>query len=314
MRALVYRAIGLGDLLTGVPALRALRRALPDHEIVLAAPSAQRELVALADVVDTLVPTEELAPVVWSGPPPDLGVDLHGNGPASRQLVEALRPRRLLAYGAPGCPEWDATEHERVRWCRLVGALGGPVDPDDVRLAPPDEPSPAPGAVLIHPGAASGSRRWPPERYAAVAARLAEDGHRVVVTGSAAEAALADAVRRRAGLPPEAVLAGRTGLLGLAAVVAGARLVICGDTGTAHLASAYATPSVLLFGPTPPARWGPPPGPHTVLWHGDGVGDPHGAEPDPALLAIGVAEVLDAAAARLTGSPPASPPSTAPSA
>jgi len=91
------------------------------------------------------------------------------------------------------------------------------------------------------------------------------------------------------------VLAGRTDLGHLAALVADARLVVAGDTGVAHLASAYATPSVLLFGPTPPSRWGPPPGPHTVLWHGTGVGDPHAAEPDPALLRIGVDEVLTAA-------------------
>lgn len=44
-----------------------------------------------------------------------------------------------------------------------------------------------------------------------------------------------------AGLPATANLAGTT-LLGLAGVIAGARLVICGDTGVGHLASAYGTP------------------------------------------------------------------------
>ena len=80
----------------------------------------------------------------------------------------------------------------------------------------------------------------------------------MVVTGSAAERPLATAVAVRAGLPPAAVLAGRTDLLGLAALVAGARLVVCGDTGLGHLATAYRTPSVLLFGPTPAEGWGPP--------------------------------------------------------
>ena len=298
-RALAYRAIGLGDLLTGVPALRALRRALPDHELVLAAPASQRPLVALADAVDTLLPTEELAPVAWSGPPPEVAVDLHGNGPASRRLLERLSPGRLVAFEIPGGPRWDPEEHERERWCRLVStAFPGTevaADPDDVRLAPPAAPSPAPGAAVVHPGAASGSRRWPAERFAAVARALADAGHRVVVTGSPAEERLADDVRRRAGLPPDALLAGRTDLEGLAAVAAGARLVVCGDTGMAHLASAYATPSVVLFGPTPPSRWGPPPGPHTVLWHGSRAGDPHADAPDPALLRITVEEVVAAA-------------------
>jgi uncharacterized protein YjbJ (UPF0337 family) len=89
------------------------------------------------------------------------------------------------------------------------------------------------------------------------------------------------------------VLAGRTGLIELAAVVASAGRVLCGDTGVGHLATAFGTPSVLLFGPTPPSEWGPPTGRerHVVL-HRGGRGDPHGGEPDPGLLAISVDDVL----------------------
>jgi ADP-heptose:LPS heptosyltransferase len=114
---------------------------------------------------------------------------------------------------------------------------------------------------------------------------------------------LARSVARAAGLSAADVHAGRTDLAELAALVAGAALVVCGDTGVAHLATAYRTPSVLLFGPVSPARWGPLAGPHTVLWKGDGNGDPHGAVPDPALLALTVAEVLAAATARLDRQP-----------
>jgi ADP-heptose:LPS heptosyltransferase len=127
-----------------------------------------------------------------------------------------------------------------------------------------------------------------------------EQGHEVVLTGGPGEVDLAEEVRRGAGLPTGAVLAGRTDLARLAAQVAAARLVVCGDTGVAHLASAFGTPSVLLFGPTPPSRWGPPAaGPHTVLWHGDGQGDPWGTAVDPALARIEVGEVLEAAEAAL---------------
>ena len=85
----------------------------------------------------------------------------------------------------------------------------------------------------------------------------------------------------------------RPDLLQLAALVARAELVICGDTGVGHLATAYRTPSVLLFGPTPPARWGPRRGPHTVLWAGR-TGDPHGTDPDPGLLELRPEDVLEA--------------------
>ena len=81
----------------------------------------------------------------------------------------------------------------------------------------------------------------------------------------------------------------------LAATIAVAGRVVCGDTGVAHLATALGTPSVVLFGPTSPARWGPPAerAIHQVLWAGR-TGDPHASRPDPGLLEIGEGEVLQA--------------------
>lgn len=325
-RVLALRALGLGDFLTGVPALRALGRALPDHRILLAAPGVLRPLVELSAAAHELLPTGELEPVAWPGPDvPDVAVDLHGNGPASKRLLEALEPARLVAFSGPGGdgrhvagPAWDAEEHEVRRWCRLVEeSFGVDADPGDLRLAVPDQPPLVPGAVVIHPGAAAASRRWPEDRFGQVARQLAAEGARVVLTGSGAEAATVERVRRAAGLPRNAV-AGRTDLRELAALVAHARLVVCGDTGVAHLASAYATPSVVLFGPTPPHRWGPPvDGPHQVVWHGTGPGDPHGSRTDPALLRTTVDEVLDRvrislAPGRVGAPPPGSPPPGSP--
>jgi ADP-heptose:LPS heptosyltransferase len=289
-----------------VPALRALRAAYPDHEMVLAAPAALRPLVDLAGAVDSIVPTQPLEPVSWEGSAPELAVNLHGSGPESHRVLLRLRPGRLVAFastpaGVEG-PQWDPAEHEVARWCRLVSeSLGVPADPADLLLKPPAIEPPVAGAVVVHPGAAFPARRWPVERFAAVARWATELGHEVVVTGGPEERRLAEQVAAAAGLPGTAVLAGRTDLGGLAAVVAAARLVVCGDTGVAHLASAYRAASVLMFGPTPPSRWGPPSaGPHTVLWRGEGGGSPFAEEPDPALLKITVADVLQAAEDRLT--------------
>lgn len=292
---LVLRALGLGDLLTGLPALRALHRARPADRVVLVAPAVLAPLARLSGAVDALLPHAGLhdGPVRTDGRP-GLAVNLHGRGPESTALLRATRPQELWAFG-PG-PQWRDGEHEVDRWCRLLGHYGVAADPAELALPRPDRPSPAPGAVLVHPGAAAGSRRWPVDRFAAVAAALAADGHRVVATGGPAERDLAAAVGAEV-LAPD--------LLGLAALVADAALVVCGDTGVAHLATAYRTPSVLLFGPTPPAEWGPRTGPHTVLWTGNGRGDPHGTGPDPALLAITVDEVL-AAARRTVRAPAAS--------
>jgi ADP-heptose:LPS heptosyltransferase len=280
----VLRDLGLGDFLTGIPALRALARAFPEHRRVLVAPAVLAPLVALSRTGFEL----------WPDPPPgaDVAVNLHGRGPQSHVRLLAARPRRLIAFacGDHAGPEWRAGEHEVHRWCRLLAESGIETDPDDLDLDLPVTPT---GATVIHPGAASEARRWPAERWAAIARIEAEAGHDVVITGDARERELA--ARIADGLPRATVVAGQTDLAGLAATVAGAGRVLCGDTGVGHLATAFRIPSVVLFGPTPPAEWGPPPdrSRHTALWAGR-RGDPHADAPDPGLLEISVEDVLAA--------------------
>ncbi|WP_369205787.1 glycosyltransferase family 9 protein, partial [Streptomyces sp. PU-14G] len=308
-RTLVLRALGLGDLLTAVPALRALRRAQPENELVLAAPAWLASAARAAQVADVLLPAggsarEVPAALAWPWPPPRLAVDLHGNGTPSRDALAASAPARLLAYAEHSAPAWRENEHERLRWCRLLRWYGIPADPDDLLLGRPEVPSPAPGAVLVHPGADAGARRWPAARFARVARELRARGDEVVITHGPGELALAHEVAARAGLPARAVPGGASGLPFelLAALVAQARAVVVGDTGVAHLATALAAPSVVLFGPVSPALWGPPPHPrHRALWRpwpGEGArpGDPHGTSPDPRLLRLHPADVLHACA------------------
>jgi ADP-heptose:LPS heptosyltransferase len=206
--------------------------------------------------------------------------------------------RHALRPGEPG-PAWIEDLHERHRWVRLTAAFGMPGDPADVAIARSAAPSPAPGAAVVHVGAAYPSRAWPVERFAAVARALADEGREVVFSGSAGERERAAEVAALAGLPASRVLAGTTDLAGFVALVADAGLVVTADTGAGHLASAYRRPSVVLFGPVPPERWGPPPGPHVALTHPEvRLGDAFADRPDPALAAVTVDEVL-AAIARL---------------
>ncbi|WFE39435.1 glycosyltransferase family 9 protein [Micromonospora sp. WMMD998] len=308
---LVLRALGVGDLATGVPAVRALRAAYPGRELALVAPRWLSPLVGLVGGVDRQVHADGLGRLRWSGPPPELAVNLHGRGPQSHRMLAASRPGRLLAFanaaaGAPDGPPWRAEEHEVDRWCRMLAWYGIAADRADLALRRPDPGALPVGVTIVHPGAKAPARRWPVSRFARVARELAARGHRVVVTGSAAERGLASAVATAAGLPADAVLAGATDVGELAALVAHARLVLCGDTGVGHLATAYATPSVLLFGPVPPAWWGPPPDRpwHEALWTGPVPTDSGPARPDgdaatddavhPALDALDVPAVLAA--------------------
>lgn len=298
---LVLRALGMGDLLVAVPALRALRRSYPRTRLVLATPGWLASLVRLVGVVDELLPTAGLGDLRWPYDPPRLAVNLHGQGPQSITEVRGCRPAAIISHRHPRFPElsgppWVQDVHEVTRWARLLEYYDVPVVHDDLDLLSPEVPSPAPRTVVIHPGASAPSRRWPVPRFAALAAALAGDGGRVVITGSAADVPAADRIARDAGLPADAMLAGRTDLDELAALVAEADLVVSGDTGVGHLATAYRTRSVLLFGPMSPARWGPARDRerHRVLWAG-GSGDPHGGRPDDGLLRLTVPRVLDTA-------------------
>ncbi|MFH9613536.1 glycosyltransferase family 9 protein [Streptomyces pratensis] len=303
-RVLVLRALGLGDLLAAVPALRGVRRAFPGHEIVLAAPPSLRDAALATEAVDAILPASAPRRGVpeltgWQGNPPDIAIDLHGNGPESHGALAALRPHRILSYSCPlpgvvAPPVWRREDHERERWCRLLKAYGIEADPHDLMLPYPSGPSPAPGAVVVHPGAEAAARRWPAGRYATVIRAVRAAGRPVVVTGGPGEEALTTAVAGAAGLEARDVLSGGLPFAELSALVAGAACLVSGDTGLAHLAVAHGTPSVTLFGPVAPRLWGPPPDDprHTALWYPGPPGDPHGTVADPSLLRIGAGEVI----------------------
>jgi ADP-heptose:LPS heptosyltransferase len=299
-RVILLRPLGLGDFLTGVPAMRAVARAFPDHERLLAAPAALAPLAGLSGTVDRVVDTQPLQPLAPSCYRPDIAIDMHGRGPASQRVLLASQPARLISFNNPavpetaGFPKWRDDEHEAVRWCRMLNECAIPADPRDLDLAPPsiEAPSFARGAIVIHPGAAYPARRWPAERWAEVARSLGPD---ILITGTGGERQLALAVARAADIDERRVVAGQTDLLQLAAIVSQARLLLSADTGVAHLATAFRCSSVVLFGPTPPDLWGPPPERpwHRVIWKGR-KGNPNGNQPDAGLLAISVEEVLHA--------------------
>ncbi len=112
------------------------------------------------------------------------------------------------------------------------------------------------GYALINPGAAWPNKRWPAERFGAVAAAmLARLGLRSVVLWGPGEEALATAVV--ASSSQAADVAPPTSIVDICALARGAALMLSGDTGPLHLAAAAGTPVVGLFGPTRAERNGP---------------------------------------------------------
>jgi len=119
--------------------------------------------------------------------------------------------------------------------------------------------------VVVHPGASCQARRYPLDRFAVVARLLRRaTGLPVVVTGAGRGAAEMDAVACRSAQVTS--IAGLTSVEELAAVVAGARLVVCNDSLPMHLAAALGVPAVVTFSGTDlESQWVSPYVPNAVL-------------------------------------------------
>ena len=155
--------------------------------------------------------------------------------------------------------------------------------------------------VLVSPGAGWGAKRWPAERYGAVAAELHAQGCMLLVNAGLQEEDIAAEVVRASGGVAQAPL---LTLERLIAVTRRICLLIAGDTGPLHLACALGKPVVGIYGPTDPARNGPFGVPFQVLRHPESKRDhTRHAEPEAGLLTITPSQVV-AAAKDLVGKKP----------
>jgi len=173
-----------------------------------------------------------------------------------------------------------------------------PIDPAAEAWA--DEILPPTGhqpAVLINPGAGWGAKRWPAERYAAVAQSLIANGCRILINVGPGEEPLAEIiVRQTAGAATPLVCS----LAQLIAITRRVSLAIAGDTGPLHLACALSRPVVGIYGPTDPSRNGPFGTRFTVLRSPESRRDHSRYEaPEAGLLTIQPDAVLRAANALL---------------
>lgn len=106
--------------------------------------------------------------------------------------------------------------------------------------------------VLLCPGSVnSRAKRWPADRYAALADQLAESAATVVLIGSAAELEVSKQVASLARRPP-VLLTGNTSVAEVTALISIADVLVTNDTGPAHIGAAVGTPTLVIFGPTNP--------------------------------------------------------------
>jgi len=288
-RVVVRGTNWVGDSIMTIPALRALRRILPDASITLAVRPGAKGIFSEVDFIDdVLVYDRRNAFSVfgqireWKKREFDLAVLFQNAFEAALipflagvpvRLGYATESRQAMLTHPLPLPDWRSTKHEVFYYLYLITALEQMLfrtstvcegDPDislsisESRKSQASEllrshgVSEEKSVVAICPGSInSRAKRWPAEAYAALADRLIEDRRNVVLIGSKDEIDVTNEVAQRMRHRP-VVLTGKTTLDQITAVLGLVDLVVTNDTGPAHIAAALGCPTIVIFGPTNP--------------------------------------------------------------
>lgn len=278
----------VGDAVMAVPALRELRRVLPHAHITLITRPGAADIFIDVDFVDEVfVYDRNGLATVWRHASElrrqkfDLALLFQNAFEAALIAFLARVPTRigydaekrglLLTHSLP-LPAWKAERHESFYYLNIVAELerllGGKqteiTEPRfELAVSAPRKQQAlrslrehgarlnAPLTVLCPGSINSRAKRWPAERYAELADRLARSGSNVALIGSPAELDVSDEVCQRARSQP-IVLTGKTSVAEATAIISIADVLITNDTGPAHIGAALNIPTLVIFGPTNP--------------------------------------------------------------
>jgi len=288
-RVVVRGTNWVGDSVMTVPALRALRRVLPDAHITLVIRPGTKGIFSEADFIDDVLVYDRKGVLSvfgqvreWKRRKFDLAVLFQNAFEAALipflagvpvRLGYATESRQALLTHPLTLPDWRSSRHEVFYYLYLVTALEQMLfGRSDVCETEPDSSiaisesrkteatellrtygvSEAESVVAICPGSInSRAKRWPSERFAALADRLIETRRRVLLIGSKDELDVSEDVVRQMRNEP-VVLTGKTSLDQITAVLDRADLIVTNDTGPAHIGAALGRPTIVIFGPTNP--------------------------------------------------------------
>ena len=288
-RVVVRGTNWVGDSVMSVPALRALRRVLPDANITLATRPGAKGIFFEADFIDDVLVYNRkgafsVIPQVreWRRRQFDLAVLFQNAFEAALipflagvpvRLGYATESRQALLTHPLAVPDWRSSRHEVFYYLYLVTALEQMLfgsssiceaEPDASIQISEKRKDEARGLLRAHgileenpvvaicPGSInSRAKRWPAEAYAALADRLIESQRQVLLIGSQEEAEVSKDVMNRMRHRP-IVLTGKTSLDEITAVLASVDLIVTNDTGPAHIGAALGRPTIVIFGPTNP--------------------------------------------------------------
>lgn len=291
-RIVVRGANWVGDAVMTVPALRELRRIFPGAQITLATRAWAVGIFDGADFLDDLLIMNEQTHGLrsfrrqvkaWRARPFDLSL-LFTNSFESALIARMSHISWRAGYSTDGrgwllthpfeTPAWRGKRHEVFYYLNLVAELERALDGDssveayepEFALQVSNERQQAALDILINhgvrikrplvalcPGSTnSRAKRWPAERYSALADKLiAEAGASVFLIGAREELDVTQQVVRQMREPPH-VLTGETSLAQTVSILSLCDLLITNDTGPAHIADALSRPTLVIFGPTNP--------------------------------------------------------------
>lgn len=303
-RVVVRGTNWIGDSVMTVPALRALRRVLPEAEITLVVRPSAKGLFADASFIDKLLVYDRrnvfsaLSQVrEYRRQGFDLAVLFQNAFEAA--LIPALagvpwrigyateRRQPFLSHPV-ALPEWRSTKHEVFYYLYLITALEQALygtskiceaEPDAALEISPERRGQAKAfleshgvvdsksIVVICPGSInSRAKRWPAESFAKVADQLLLENKQVVIIGSKDEVDVCSDVVNRMKLNP-VNLTGKTSIDQITGILTQGDVLITNDTGPAHIAAALGRPTLVIFGPTNPLTTRPLSGQAEVLRH-----------------------------------------------
>jgi lipopolysaccharide heptosyltransferase I len=282
MKVLIVRLTSLGDVVHAIPAAAALRRFFPWSRIDWLVDARHREIVELVTAVDRVVTLAGSTPGAWvqavrelRAVGYDVALDFQG------LMKSAVLARASGAAKVAGFSLWHLREksarpfytsaeeteggHAIRKNLRLLRVLDIH-DDDRIEFPLAEFESTAVASLretigtgrfaLINPAAGWPNKRWPPDRFGALAAFIRDvcTLTPVVLWGPGEQTLAETVVTASRGA---AVLSPRTSVKDLVALSRAADLLVAGDTGPLHIATAVGTPTVSLFGPTYPERNGP---------------------------------------------------------
>jgi ADP-heptose:LPS heptosyltransferase len=285
----VLRAGALGDFIVALPALKAIRLAYPEAELVLLGrPWQEKFLVENRAYIDRVIVIPARKGIrdenfeddnatlhsfykKMQAENFDIAVNMQGNGISANSFINALNAKCTAGLTSKNAATLNRSidfyyyQSETIRYievAKLLGITCFDLEPE-IKILKQDEDEVAPiihelkkPFIVLHPFAMDVRRMWPLKNYSVLAEKLKLENFDIVFSGSSEDRKDTDSIIRATNCEAHNVCGGLS-LGGLTGLLSKAALVIGADTGPLHLARAVQTPTVSMHWAPNLINWGP---------------------------------------------------------